>query len=49
MKRNDLEYYELNAESWWKEGEALNLSDHFNKTRFEFFKNYIRIGEESRL
>ncbi len=41
MKRNDLEYYELNAESWWKEGEALNLSDHFNKTRFEFFKDYI--------
>ncbi|MBD0328375.1 MAG: bifunctional 3-demethylubiquinone 3-O-methyltransferase/2-octaprenyl-6-hydroxy phenol methylase, partial [Pyrinomonadaceae bacterium] len=41
MKRNNLEYYELNADTWWKEGEALNISDHFNKTRFDFFKNYI--------
>jgi 2-polyprenyl-6-hydroxyphenyl methylase/3-demethylubiquinone-9 3-methyltransferase len=41
MKRNDLEYYELNADKWWKEGEALYLSNHLNKSRFEFFETYV--------
>jgi 2-polyprenyl-6-hydroxyphenyl methylase/3-demethylubiquinone-9 3-methyltransferase len=41
MIKNDLEYYDLNADKWWKEGEALYLSNHFNKSRFDFFKNYV--------
>ncbi len=41
MKRNDLEYYDLNADKWWKEGETLYLSNHLNKSRFEFFEAYI--------
>jgi 2-polyprenyl-6-hydroxyphenyl methylase / 3-demethylubiquinone-9 3-methyltransferase len=41
MKRNDLEYYDLNADKWWKEGEALHLSHHMNKSRFEFFESYV--------
>lgn len=41
MKKNDLEYYDLNAEKWWQEGEALHLSNHFNQTRFEFAAQYI--------
>lgn len=41
MKRNDLEYYDLNADKWWKEGETLHLSNHLNKSRFEFFESYV--------
>jgi 2-polyprenyl-6-hydroxyphenyl methylase/3-demethylubiquinone-9 3-methyltransferase len=41
MKKNDLEYYDLNADKWWKENEPLYLSTHFNKSRFEFFKSYV--------
>ncbi len=41
MKRNDLEYYDLNADKWWKEGETLHLSNHLNKSRFEFFEAYV--------
>jgi 2-polyprenyl-6-hydroxyphenyl methylase/3-demethylubiquinone-9 3-methyltransferase len=41
MKKNDLEYYDLNADKWWKEDETLHLSNHFNKSRFEFFDSYI--------
>lgn len=41
MKRNDLEYYDLNADKWWKEGETLYLSNHLNKSRFEFFQSYV--------
>jgi 2-polyprenyl-6-hydroxyphenyl methylase/3-demethylubiquinone-9 3-methyltransferase len=41
MKRNDLEYYDLNADKWWKEGETLYLSEHLNKSRFEFFEIYV--------
>lgn len=41
MKKNDLEYYDLNAEKWWQEGETLHLSNHFNQTRFEFAVHYI--------
>jgi 2-polyprenyl-6-hydroxyphenyl methylase/3-demethylubiquinone-9 3-methyltransferase len=41
MKKNDLEYYDLNADKWWKQGETLHLSSHLNKSRFEWFKSYI--------
>ena len=41
MKKNDLEYYDLKANSWWTEGEVLNLSHHLNKYRLNFFSNYI--------
>lgn len=41
MKRNNLEYYDLNAEKWWKEDETLYLSNHLNKSRFEYFSNFV--------
>lgn len=41
MKRNNLEYYDLHSDQWWKEGETLHLSEYMNKARFEFFSNYI--------
>jgi 2-polyprenyl-6-hydroxyphenyl methylase/3-demethylubiquinone-9 3-methyltransferase len=41
MKRNNLEYYDLNADKWWKENETLYLSNHLNKSRFEFFSNFV--------
>ncbi|MDP8964726.1 MAG: bifunctional 2-polyprenyl-6-hydroxyphenol methylase/3-demethylubiquinol 3-O-methyltransferase UbiG [Cyanobacteriota bacterium] len=40
-KKNDLEYYDLNADKWWEQHEPLHLSDHLNKARFEFFVNYV--------
>ncbi|MBW4646114.1 MAG: bifunctional 2-polyprenyl-6-hydroxyphenol methylase/3-demethylubiquinol 3-O-methyltransferase UbiG [Goleter apudmare HA4340-LM2] len=41
MKKNDLEYYDLNADKWWQKGEALNLSNYLNQARFDFFANYV--------
>ncbi|MFH7026623.1 MAG: bifunctional 2-polyprenyl-6-hydroxyphenol methylase/3-demethylubiquinol 3-O-methyltransferase UbiG [Heteroscytonema crispum UTEX LB 1556] len=41
MKRNNLEYYDLYADTWWKEDETLYLSNHLNKSRFEFFSNFV--------
>ncbi|MBD2530785.1 3-demethylubiquinone-9 3-O-methyltransferase [Nostoc flagelliforme FACHB-838] len=41
MKRNNLEYYDLNADTWWKEDKVLYLSNHLNKSRFEFFSNFV--------
>ncbi|MBE9200575.1 MULTISPECIES: bifunctional 2-polyprenyl-6-hydroxyphenol methylase/3-demethylubiquinol 3-O-methyltransferase UbiG [unclassified Nodularia (in: cyanobacteria)] len=41
MKKNDLEYYDLKADNWWREGEVLNLSHHLNKFRIDFFSSYI--------
>ncbi|MBE9052520.1 3-demethylubiquinone-9 3-O-methyltransferase [Nostocales cyanobacterium LEGE 11386] len=41
MERNNLNYYDLNADNWWIEGEVLNLSNHLNKSRIEFFSSYI--------
>ncbi|MCC5659982.1 bifunctional 2-polyprenyl-6-hydroxyphenol methylase/3-demethylubiquinol 3-O-methyltransferase UbiG [Nostoc sp. XA010] len=31
----------MNADKWWKEDETLYLSNHLNKSRFEFFSNYV--------
>ena len=40
MTKNDLKYYEINADKWWSEGETLYLSNYLNQSRFEFFENY---------
>lgn len=40
-KKNDLDYYNLNADKWWQDGEVLNLSNHLNQSRFEFFSQYV--------
>lgn len=40
-RKNDLSYYDLNAENWWKQGRALNLSAHLNQSRFKFIDHYI--------
>ncbi|MUG98817.1 3-demethylubiquinone-9 3-O-methyltransferase [Scytonema sp. UIC 10036] len=41
MVKNNLEYYDLNSDKWWQEGETLYLSNHLNKSRFKFFSSYI--------
>ncbi|MBW4604647.1 MAG: bifunctional 2-polyprenyl-6-hydroxyphenol methylase/3-demethylubiquinol 3-O-methyltransferase UbiG [Calothrix sp. FI2-JRJ7] len=41
MKRNDLEYYDLNANKWWQSGETLHLSNHLNESRFKFFSSFV--------
>ncbi|QOV21874.1 bifunctional 2-polyprenyl-6-hydroxyphenol methylase/3-demethylubiquinol 3-O-methyltransferase UbiG [Anabaenopsis elenkinii] len=41
MLKNNLEYYDLKADSWWTVGEILNLSQHLNQYRLNFFANYI--------
>jgi 2-polyprenyl-6-hydroxyphenyl methylase / 3-demethylubiquinone-9 3-methyltransferase len=41
MKKNDLDYYDLNADKWWKKGETLYLSNHLNNYRFEFLSRYV--------
>lgn len=41
MKKNDLAYYDLHADQWWKEGESLNLSHHLNQSRFDYFSQYV--------
>ncbi len=40
-KKNDLKYYNINANKWWQEGEVLNLSNHLNQSRFQFFANFV--------
>ena len=40
-QKNNLDYYNLNANNWWKEGKVLNLSEHLNKYRIDFFSSYI--------
>ncbi|MDZ8085869.1 MAG: bifunctional 2-polyprenyl-6-hydroxyphenol methylase/3-demethylubiquinol 3-O-methyltransferase UbiG [Nostoc sp. DedQUE12b] len=41
MKRNNLEYYDLNADKWWNKDEILYVSNHLNKSKFEFFSNLV--------
>ncbi|MUL39475.1 bifunctional 2-polyprenyl-6-hydroxyphenol methylase/3-demethylubiquinol 3-O-methyltransferase UbiG [Gloeocapsopsis dulcis] len=41
MKKNNLEYYDLNSDKWWQECETLYLSAYLNNSRFEFFSNYV--------
>lgn len=40
-QKNDLNYYNLNANQWWQAGEVLNLSHYLNQSRFAFFSKYI--------
>ncbi|HEY9804687.1 MAG TPA: bifunctional 2-polyprenyl-6-hydroxyphenol methylase/3-demethylubiquinol 3-O-methyltransferase UbiG [Leptolyngbyaceae cyanobacterium] len=41
MIKNNLKYYDLHADKWWKEGENLNLSNHLNQYGFEYFSKYV--------
>lgn len=41
LQKNDLEYYNLNADKWWKEDANLHSLYYFNKPRFEFFDNFV--------
>ncbi len=41
VQKNELEYYNLNADKWWKENANLHSLYYFNKPRFEFFDNSV--------
>ncbi|MCL1463547.1 bifunctional 2-polyprenyl-6-hydroxyphenol methylase/3-demethylubiquinol 3-O-methyltransferase UbiG [Argonema galeatum] len=41
MKKNDLEFYDLNANNWWEEDSKIYALYHLNKPRFEFFDRYV--------
>lgn len=41
MKKNDLEFYDLSADDWWKEDEKIYALYHLNQPRFEFFDCYV--------
>jgi 2-polyprenyl-6-hydroxyphenyl methylase/3-demethylubiquinone-9 3-methyltransferase len=41
MKKNNLEFYELSAENWWKTDEKIYALYHLNQPRFEFFDRYV--------
>jgi 2-polyprenyl-6-hydroxyphenyl methylase / 3-demethylubiquinone-9 3-methyltransferase len=40
-KKNDLEFYDRNAENWWNEETKIYALYHLNQPRFEFFDRYI--------
>lgn len=41
MKKNDLEFYDLNAENWWQEDAKIYALYYLNQPRFEFFDRHI--------
>lgn len=41
MKKNDLEFYDLSADSWWQENAKIYALYHLNKPRFDFFDRYV--------
>jgi 2-polyprenyl-6-hydroxyphenyl methylase/3-demethylubiquinone-9 3-methyltransferase len=41
MRKNDLQFYDLNAEKWWNEDAKIYALYHLNKPRFEFFDRYV--------
>jgi 2-polyprenyl-6-hydroxyphenyl methylase / 3-demethylubiquinone-9 3-methyltransferase len=41
MKKNDLEFYDLNADNWWNKHEKIYTLYYLNKPRFEFFDRYV--------
>ncbi|PPS42258.1 bifunctional 2-polyprenyl-6-hydroxyphenol methylase/3-demethylubiquinol 3-O-methyltransferase UbiG [Chroococcidiopsis sp. TS-821] len=41
MKKNDLEFYDINADNWWDENTKIYSLYHLNKPRFEFFNRYV--------
>jgi 2-polyprenyl-6-hydroxyphenyl methylase/3-demethylubiquinone-9 3-methyltransferase len=40
-KKNDLEFYDRNAENWWNEEAKIYALYHLNQPRFEFFDRHI--------
>ncbi|MBD0267247.1 MAG: 3-demethylubiquinone-9 3-O-methyltransferase [Cyanobacteria bacterium Co-bin8] len=46
VKKNDLEFYDLNAERWWNEDADIYALYHLNKPRFEFFNRYVESWQE---
>lgn len=41
MKRNDLNFYDLNAECWWDEDAKIYALNYLNQPRFNFFERYV--------
>lgn len=41
MTKNDLQFYDLNADNWWDEDAKIYALYHLNKPRFEFFDRYV--------
>jgi len=40
-QKNDLEFYDRNADNWWDEDAKIYALYHLNKPRFEFFDRHI--------
>ncbi|MBD2311803.1 3-demethylubiquinone-9 3-O-methyltransferase [Desertifilum sp. FACHB-1129] len=41
MTKNDLEFYNVQADRWWDANEKIYALYHLNRPRFEFFDRYI--------
>ena len=41
MKKNDLKFYDLSADNWWKPEAKIFALYHLNQPRFEFFNRYV--------
>ena len=41
MKKNDLEFYDVNAANWWDQDAKIYALHYLNKPRFEFFDRYV--------
>lgn len=39
--KNNLEFYDLSADSWWQKDAKIYALYHLNKPRFEFFDRYV--------
>lgn len=41
MKKNDLEFYDLSADSWWQKSAKIYALYHLNQPRFDFFDRHV--------
>lgn len=41
MKRNDLEFYTVNAEQWWDENATIYRLNYLNPARFNYFDRHL--------
>ena len=41
MKKNDLAFYDVNADNWWDQDTKIYALHSLNQPRFEFFDRYI--------
>jgi 2-polyprenyl-6-hydroxyphenyl methylase/3-demethylubiquinone-9 3-methyltransferase len=41
MTKNDLEFYDLSADTWWQKDAKIYALYYLNQPRFDFFDNYV--------